>query len=226
MDDRTCPNCAEPVTGHGAKVYCSRRCSQQAGSRERGDRCSRCGCQMYWQPQPPPPGGRVCPPCRRARQNDPANVRACLDCGAEFKRWCETSNNFTALCRCRPCYRQWTRDKQTPRERQRIGKPAPTHGKPDGSAWRKARAQVIAEETHCGFCRELVDKSLRFPHRDSPSVDHIVPWTMGGLTYERSNLRLAHLGCNSSAGGRLSVHVNDERISLLRAAVWIGQRLR
>lgn len=63
--------------------------------------------------------------------------------------------------------------------------------------YRKVRAQVIREETHCWICGGAVDKSLRHPDPGSPSADHVTRRHDGG-SGARSNLRLAHLGCNSA----------------------------
>jgi 5-methylcytosine-specific restriction endonuclease McrA len=65
-----------------------------------------------------------------------------------------------------------------------------------GWAWQKLRRQVISEESSCWLCGELVDKSLPYPMRASPSVDHVVPVRAGGSQHDRENLRLAHLSCN------------------------------
>ncbi len=53
----------------------------------------------------------------------------------------------------------------------------------------------------CGLCGEKVDCSLRAPDPHSPSIDHIVPISKGGVhSYE--NVQLAHLGCNVGKGSR------------------------
>lgn len=62
------------------------------------------------------------------------------------------------------------------------------------------KRKVKREETHCWWCGEPVDKSLRWPDPLSASVDHVVPREKGG-TNERHNLRLAHLKCNSARVG-------------------------
>lgn len=70
-----------------------------------------------------------------------------------------------------------------------------------GRAWRRLRAEVIAEETVCGICRRWVDKSLRHPHPWAPQVDHIVPVSVRPeLVMVRSNLRLVHRRCNLRRG--------------------------
>lgn len=58
------------------------------------------------------------------------------------------------------------------------------------------RAQVIAEESHCGICGLPVDKTLPGTHPDGPTVDHIIRRRDGGPN-ARSNYRLAHQRCNS-----------------------------
>lgn len=60
-------------------------------------------------------------------------------------------------------------------------------------------ARQLAEETGawCRLCGDPVDLSLHSPDRLSATVDHIVPRALGGPD-DRSNLQLAHRGCNSS----------------------------
>ena len=62
------------------------------------------------------------------------------------------------------------------------------------SGWRKIRARVYTEETHCWLCGEFVEEKDR-------SVDHVVPRSQGGSN-RRSNLKLAHRKCNSSKGSK------------------------
>lgn len=54
----------------------------------------------------------------------------------------------------------------------------------------------------CKICGLAVDVSLKFPDNLSPSVDHIIPRSLGGLN-DLENFRLAHLGCNARRGNRL-----------------------
>jgi len=63
------------------------------------------------------------------------------------------------------------------------------------SAWKKKRATVIKEETHCHICLEEVDKTLKKPNPMAAQVDHILPSSQSGSD-DRSNLRLAHALCN------------------------------
>lgn len=47
----------------------------------------------------------------------------------------------------------------------------------------------------CGICGQKVDRRLRYPHRRSASLDHIIPVTAGG-GHVRENVQCAHLECN------------------------------
>lgn len=51
----------------------------------------------------------------------------------------------------------------------------------------------------CGICTEQVNRSLTYPNPMSPSLDHIVPLSLGG-EHSRANTRLSHLTCNVKRG--------------------------
>ncbi|QDM56277.1 HNH endonuclease [Gordonia phage SweatNTears] len=53
----------------------------------------------------------------------------------------------------------------------------------------------------CQLCADPVDPDDKHPSKWSPSLDHIIPLSRGG-THTWDNVQLAHLGCNSSKGGR------------------------
>jgi 5-methylcytosine-specific restriction endonuclease McrA len=58
------------------------------------------------------------------------------------------------------------------------------------------RREIFARDNWtCGLCREKVDAALKFPHRMSATLDHIVPLSKGG-SHEPSNVQLAHFVCN------------------------------
>ena len=67
----------------------------------------------------------------------------------------------------------------------------------------KLRAQVLREETNCWLCGELVDVKLKHGLPASPEVDEILPVSLGGDPYDRSNCRLAHRLCNQKRGNKL-----------------------
>jgi len=49
----------------------------------------------------------------------------------------------------------------------------------------------------CQLCGDPVNPDLRFPHRLSASIDHVVPVARGGSDTPE-NVQLAHLSCNAS----------------------------
>jgi hypothetical protein len=53
----------------------------------------------------------------------------------------------------------------------------------------------------CGLCHRKVNPKFVWPHRMSPSLDHIVPISKGG-DHVRTNVHLAHLTCNLSKRDR------------------------
>lgn len=99
----------------------------------------------------------------------------CRDCGQLF-----TARSGTAL-RCIPCrtLRKW----QMNDRQEKVSKLLPYIGHRDH--WR------------CGICSRPV-ASRTYSHDDvmSPTMDHIIPTAEGG-TDDPTNLRLAHMICNS-----------------------------
>lgn len=75
-----------------------------------------------------------------------------------------------------------------------------------GSARRKARAQVLAEETHCWLCGYPVDKQLPAGHPLAPEADEVIPVKYGGSTTDRNNLRLANRICNQTRCAKPATH--------------------
>ena len=66
---------------------------------------------------------------------------------------------------------------------------------------RDVYAQVRREEDICWLCNRLIDKTLKYPHPRSFSVDHIILASIAPeLALERTNLHAAHLDCNRERG--------------------------
>ena len=61
----------------------------------------------------------------------------------------------------------------------------------------KNKKIILATQSICGICGMPVDKSLKYPHPMSPSVDHIIPCARGGSD-DLDNLQLAHRKCMDS----------------------------
>ena len=59
----------------------------------------------------------------------------------------------------------------------------------------KNKKIILATQSICGICGKPVDKTLKYPHPYSPTVDHIIPCKKGGSD-DLENLQLAHRKCN------------------------------
>ena len=75
-----------------------------------------------------------------------------------------------------------------------------------GAQWRKALIEYLVERDgdKCGICKRRVDVTLKSGTRGSrkgPSVDHIIPRSLGGSDGPE-NWRLTHWGCNQQRGNR------------------------
>lgn len=73
----------------------------------------------------------------------------------------------------------------------------------NGTKRNKLRAQVLREETNCWLCGGFVDVKLKHGLPESPEVDEILPVSLGGDPYDRTNCRLAHRLCNQKRGNKL-----------------------
>lgn len=61
------------------------------------------------------------------------------------------------------------------------------------------RRESEASDAPCGICSEPIDYTLRYPHPESFSRDHILPWKhYPELRYELSNQQASHLLCNQN----------------------------
>lgn len=55
----------------------------------------------------------------------------------------------------------------------------------------------------CKLCGYDIDPSVKFPHKRSATLDHIIPISKGGK-HERSNAQTACHACNSAKGNRMT----------------------
>ena len=58
----------------------------------------------------------------------------------------------------------------------------------------------------CGICTKRVRPSRFKRDPDGPSLDHMIPLSLGG-THSRANVRLTHLRCNNARGVRGDVQL-------------------
>lgn len=112
----------------------------------------------------------------------------CATCG-EF--W---MNMYAQQTRCPPC--------AASAKRARIAFRRATHR---GAIGNHIDPDVIFDRDGwvCQLCNLPVLHFVRFPHPRSPSIDHILPVSLGGQHVE-SNVQLAHFGCNSAKRDRVA----------------------
>ena len=87
------------------------------------------------------------------------------------------------------------------------------------TGWYRARlreALGLLYGTDCLRCGEAIDLALAHPDPRSASLDHLVEHANDGPDHA-SNLRLAHLICNSRAGGSMIAKARGGRPPRLRS---------
>lgn len=78
-----------------------------------------------------------------------------------------------------------------------------------GRAWQRLRDNLKAQRSPCWLCQQPIDYDLAWPDVRSFSADHVRPRsTFPEGAEDPSNLRAAHLGCNSSR------HADDAKPAL------------
>jgi hypothetical protein len=74
-------------------------------------------------------------------------------------------------------------------------------GRRRADALERVRAEGARTRAVCVLCQLPIDYSLRYPHPQSCSVQHLLSRRrFPELTWEPSNMGPAHLDCNKSAG--------------------------
>jgi 5-methylcytosine-specific restriction endonuclease McrA len=74
-------------------------------------------------------------------------------------------------------------------------------GRRAGEALAKVKAEGRRRNAVCCICKQSIDYSLSYPHKQSCSVQHVKSRKLyPHLTWEPSNWKPAHLDCNKAAG--------------------------
>lgn len=82
-------------------------------------------------------------------------------------------------------------------------------------AYERARLKILKTQTHCGICGKPVDFSYKAPHPLSPTVDHIIPVSLGGHPSDPDNLQLAHRCCNREKSNKMQAPIEIEEESTI-----------
>lgn len=137
----------------------------------------------------------VCVKNSTSVRNQHIYFKNCKSCGklCTFRRYNST--------RCRSCQTlfDWESKKSTNKKRNyaKVGKVIPYVGERDG--WK------------CSICfGKVKSKVYSCDDKWSPTIDHVIPVSQGG-TDDLSNLKLAHMICNSKKGA----HGGNEQLLLV-----------
>lgn len=127
----------------------------------------------------------------------------CIECSTEFHQRSSVYKFCSARCRRRADKRRntWVRnnwdDKAKARAKERRAR---QDGKLGARVERFSPAEIYERDRWtCGICKRPVDHRTEYPDPLSPSIDHVVPLSLGG-DHTRENVQCAHLVCNLSKG--------------------------
>lgn len=91
---------------------------------------------------------------------------------------------------------------------------------PHRTAFEHNKQIILATQDICAICGMPVDRSIKYPHPMSPSIDHIIPVSKGGHPSDLTNLQLAHRWCNRWKSDKMM----DTRIIIREAQNEVGKK--
>ena len=99
-------------------------------------------------------------------------------------------------------------------------------------SFNRNRKIILASQDTCGICGQPVDKSLKYPHPMSATIDHIIPVNgPGGLRghpSDLSNLQLSHFSCNRQKSDKIFKNKEEPKIlgnrNLPQSMSWASYR--
>lgn len=209
-----CRECSRVLVQPSAgrrRSYCSRRCSDRSFRRRTSPppgACARCGTPLVRR------GKKYCSQkcgeiARGQRLAEPYPTRHCaLDgCDVTFtpkyrtQRCCSERHgklhyNRQSRADGRQKAQPWNDKRRDRYHRRRAQRKSATIGRP------VILGEIATRDGwRCHLCRKKVNRLLEWPAPKSPSLDHLVPLSEGG-THDPTNVRLAHLVCNTRKGRR------------------------
>ena len=185
--------------------------------------CAVCGKLMWSGTGSLPPGEATCRACRAEASR---RGRPCVDCGdvkpGRAKKRCPKCSIAHYAKTAEPCTVRTC-------ERPTLAKAmCSTHyswywralfGSTSGKGtWILPERRLSIYERDgwlCGICGDPVDRDADALANLAPSLDHIVPRSLGG-GHESENLRTAHRVCNSRRGANVEGVSHDEWASAVR----------
>ncbi|MFB6977700.1 HNH endonuclease [Streptomyces scopuliridis] len=220
MDEaRACSACGVAITPHPRERRRRETCGQACYAwtrrhpgvpRQRVRNCQQCGADISNRHVTATYCSERCSNVFRGVVRDaPLPIQTCAlpECGETFQprrpteRCCSEKHgkllyNRESRADGRQPPEPWTDARRDRYHRRRAQKKATSTGAP-------VLLAEIAERDgwRCNICRQRVGKKIAWPHSRSASLDHVVPLSKGGA-HDPANVRLAHLGCNSSKGNK------------------------
>jgi len=208
----TCPVCGREFAAriqHGSrrKKYCSPECRSAASGTGRATNlswkiCECCGERYIAHPS----NKKYCNKCiqngdvqalqykRTAKYINKKKSGICKQCGKSFtNEYGEKRRDFCSQ-KCGEIYHDNTLAAKEAKARQARRRRAAKRGV---NVEPYSREDVCAKSGWiCGICGKPINPKLRFPHRESATIDHIIPLAKGGAD-SLDNVQLAHMICNS-----------------------------
>jgi predicted nucleic acid-binding Zn ribbon protein len=140
------------------------------------------------------------------------NAHVCVVCGASFQsrqqKAATCSPNCCSQLRAENARRiaaenQWPPRKWSSHAARFAFYGARRHARIRAFGWEDIDPLVVfaRDGWTCQLCHEPVDRSIRWPHPMSVSIDHVTPLAAGGV-HASYNVQCAHLGCNSRKNSR------------------------
>lgn len=174
---RGCPQCGTDISDRRLSVkYCSSRCGAIASGVVRAEPYPRAVCAL--------------PECDSEFQPKRSGQRCCSEKHGKLLY----NRESRADGRQRP--EPWNDQRRDRYHRRRAQKARTSTGEP------VLLAEIAERDSwRCSLCQQSVDSNRRWPDPLSPSLDHVQPLSKGGA-HDPSNVRLAHVRCNSARGNR------------------------
>jgi len=131
------------------------------------------------------------------RQITEDKQKVCVVCGGLF--WVDHSHLYSKGCSKR-CYDALYRKNNRDKCRDKLQR---YNAKKHGNIVEQFNPLLIYERDNwiCQICGKKVKRNGKAHHPLQPSIDHIIPISLGG-SHSRLNVRCTHLNCNLTRGNR------------------------
>lgn len=205
MPTISCAVCNEKFQSRTNRAkYCSDRCRHFGKPSASGLSCFICGEKMYKSSSSKPQGEAAHNNCLSSQHGSAgmyANGCRCGKCiGARTDRMRTYLPQWRAAYKAKHGEHPGTAYRR--RYRARFG-----HNPPNSGSWidHEIRLEIYErDDWKCKICDEPIDVDAHWNDNLAPSLDHIVPRSLGGSD-DPDNLRTAHRSCNSSRGVNLDI---------------------